>query len=313
MSRNIYKILLVVLLAALFVSAVPLIGPSGTGWLVGSRWASVLLSSVILCVSAASLTYINRKFFAVTSSVEVLPLLYLLTALAEPSSLCLSEFHIVALLLPWSLYHIIRFISYERPKPSYYFFGILLVSSASIPVPSIVWLIPLIMLSVVFMCPEKGIKIFLMTSAGAVLPYIYLMSFMFFANRTDFSGYWTIWWDSASASGISFAGASLTRMFFMISLAVAVAMASFAVFRVYDMSSGAQKRVLRLSLIFTLSLFALRLFFGSVWDGCSAPVMMMPVSFILLNYLERHRDRVSFTLPAVLAAAAVVYRISAFL
>ncbi len=313
MSRNIYRILLVVSLAALFVSAVPLMEPSGTGWFAGSRWVSVLLSSVILCVSAISLTYINRKFFSVTSSVEALPMLYFLTVSAEPSSLCLSGFHIAALLLPWSLYHIIRFISYERPKPSYYFYGILLVSIASVPVPSIAWLIPLIMLSVIFMCPEKSVKVFLMTSAGAVLPYVYLMSFMFFANRTDLSGYWTGWWESASSTGISFAGASLARMFFMISMVAAVTMASFAVFRVYDMSSGAEKRVLRFSLLFTVSLFALRLFFGSLWDGCSAPLVMMPVSFILMNYLEHHRNRVSFTLPAVLATAAAVYRISAFL
>lgn len=295
------------------MSAVPLVGFPESGWFPGPEWVSVLLSLIFLCFCAISLTYINRRLFAVTAGVESMPLLYFLTVSAEPSSICFSEFHIVALLLPWAVYHVVRYISYEHPKPSYYFYGVLLVSSTSILVPSIVWLIPLMMFPVLFMCTDRNIKIVLMTSAGAVLPYIYLMSFMFFADRTDFLEYWAGWWSSASAAGVSFAGASLVRIFFMVSVVAVVSAASVAVFRDYGTVSGPAKRVLKFTSSFVLSLFAVRFLFNASWDKCSAPVMMMPVSFILLNYLERRHGRSSFTLPAVLVLAEVVYRISEYL
>jgi len=313
MSRSIYRILTAVLLVAFFASAVPLVVLPRPGWVTCHRWLSVLLSLVVLCVCSVSLTYINRKFFSVSSTIESMPLLYLLLVSVEPSSLCFSEFHIAALLLIWAVYQTLRYISYERPKPCYYFYAVLMLSCSCLLVPSLVWLLPVSMSTVLLICPDRSVKVFLMTVGGAALPVIYLLSFMFFANMADISGFWTEWWYRASASGISFADASLVRLFYMASLTIVVSVASFSVFGVYDTAIGSRKKILCFTLISTLTLFAIRLFFGIGWVNSPAPVMMVPISLILLNYLVRPHGRTSFTLMAVLLITAAVYRISAFL
>lgn len=313
MWRNTFSILLLVMLAGFLASAVPLADMSVSWCPACPRWLSVLLSLTLSCVCAVSLTYINRKMFTVSSSVESMPVLYLLMVTVMPSSLSFSQFHIVALLFPWAVYQIVRYISYERPKPSYYFYGVLLVSCASVILPSIVWLLPLMMSAVMMMNIDRGFKVILMTVGGWVLPYVYVMSYLFFSGGADYSGYWALWWSDAAEVDVSFANASLPGLFFMTSMAAVVSAASVTVFRGYEMASGSVKRTMRFSLLVTVSLFVLRILFSRAWEAISAPLTMIPVSFILLNYMECRRNRISTTLLSVLMISAAVYRVSLFL
>lgn len=313
MSQSICRIILLTVIAGLLASAVPLVEPSD-GLLLPALpvWLSVSLSVMALGLASVSMTYINRKMFMVTSSVDSLPLVFLLLVLSEPSSICFSEYHLAVILLPWAVYQTVRYVTYERPKPAYYFYSILLLSCSSLFVPALVWLVPLCTLSVLLLCPGRRVKVLLMTLGAAALPYAYMLSFRYFFSDTDFAGYFSQWWCAASGIGISFRSVSLGGIFHFSVVSVLLLASFVTVLHRYASSSSSVRTMMSLSLVFAAALLALSVMFGCGWGSLSVPLVMMPVSFIMLDRMENISTGQSFTMLAVLMFSAVVYRLTVY-
>lgn len=150
-----------------------------TGWLAapdaGKLLTSGLPAMLAILVCAVPLYFIHQWMLSGSSMVTVL--FYVFLAAANPVSFTLSRFHGIAILLVCCLYCYLCF-SVLRPSLDYAAGFWLSFGIASLLLPSLLWLAPILLLSTIRKAADKGRYIFLMLT-GLLLPAAVWMALRF--------------------------------------------------------------------------------------------------------------------------------------
>lgn len=150
-----------------------------TGWLAapdaGKLLTSGLPAMLAILVCAVPLYFIHQWMLSGSSMVTVL--FYVFLAAANPVSFTLSRFHGIAILLVCCLYCYLCF-STLRPSLDYAAGLWLSFGIATLLLPSLLWLTPVLLLSSIRKAAEKGKYIILMLT-GLLLPAAVWMALRF--------------------------------------------------------------------------------------------------------------------------------------
>lgn len=110
--------------------------------LFGRNTLSAILSAVFLVLTALTLHTFNNRFSSGLNF--ILPLLYLILAVANPCAIWFSPFHIAALGLVWSLRYFVKFKA-ETGHPTDLFTAFFLLMITSCCYLPLIWLFPVLL------------------------------------------------------------------------------------------------------------------------------------------------------------------------
>ena len=166
-----------------------------TGWLAapctGTLLTSGLPAMLLILLCCVPLYFIHQWMLPGASMVSVL--FYVFLAGANPASFCLSPLHGVALLMAVCLYCYLCFTALN-PQLKYaagtwFSFGV-----AALLLPSLLWLVPVLVLTSVGKAPDKGKYVF-MVLLGLVLPAaIWLALRYLHDDPLSLSDFWAASW-----------------------------------------------------------------------------------------------------------------------
>lgn len=131
-------------------------------FLFGRNTFSAILAAISLLLTALTLHNFNNRFSSGLNF--ILPLLYLILALANPCAIWFSPFHIAALALVWVLRYFVKFKA-ETGHPTDLFASFFLLVIASCFYLPLIWLAPVLLLRG-FSYMEEKIRYLLTTLLG---------------------------------------------------------------------------------------------------------------------------------------------------
>lgn len=152
---------------------------------------SYVISFLFLIVILISMYYVNNKCFSFSSYSSLLPALYLLLVLSNPSTLLFSKYHILALLMIWSVYFIMIYITEKEEHKADLFLAVLLSSISALIFPPLVWIVAALFVITIMLRPSNFLNYSFIYLGAIVTPFIYLFAFDYFFSTVDFKGYFT--------------------------------------------------------------------------------------------------------------------------
>lgn len=169
-------LLMVLLTAALGVSYFFLPGaPDRTGALFSTPWLSALAAVLSLAAASVSMGLLNYRSFLFSADTRLLYLPFLIWILSIPGSMEFGLYHIALLLMLWSMFLALAYVSSERLRSEYAFGAVVLAGSASIMVPPLIYTEIFIVFYCLYVRKQEPVRYLLACLAGAALPWLYVL------------------------------------------------------------------------------------------------------------------------------------------
>ncbi len=279
----------------------------------GNVILSSLISIVAYTIIGFSISYVNLRCFSYSSRSVMLYGTYLMLALALPSSLVFSQYHLAAPLVIWAIMYMFKFVTYEKLKYSHLFISILYISTAAMLVPQlIVYLLLFLFFS--FGRREYGALKVLYTIAGAVMiPWIYLFTYLFLTDGPLMGEVMDIYFGEIAHIAPTISGLTISGVVYY-SVVLLIMIRSMLYFRaLYSQRNRAQRVSINLSLALSISSLVMMFLYFNPNEFMLAIPLFVPFAFSVFDYFKNGRKGeagIAFTLLFVLT---IFYRISSLL
>lgn len=258
--------------------------------IVSLPWLSGLSAMLVLAAVAVSMGLLNYSSFLFTSDVRRLYLPYLITVLSIPGVTSFGWFHIAALLTVWAMFFAAGYVTSEKVRMDYAFGAAVMSGSASIMVPSMVYVEIFIFLYCVCVRSQHYIRYLLAFWAGAALPWLYafVLGFVFPDSVSPADCVENLRQGMRLAFPTTDGLGTVAVVWYIFILVFAFRSAIFVLFNGRDRKK-AQKNAFGFSVALSL-IFLLTAIFC---QGLGTPLFMMvaavPVSFVTFDFLTNGR------------------------
>ena len=146
----------------------------------GLPWLSHVLALLCLVLVAFSLGYVNTNSYLFTSDSSMLYLPYLLSVLVLPGAVSLTVYHMSALLVLWGMFYAVRYLNAETLRFDLLFISVLTSGVAAMMVPQLLYVEIFLFLYCLVSRGQDLSRFLLSGLAAAALPWIYILSWMYF-------------------------------------------------------------------------------------------------------------------------------------
>lgn len=306
-------ILLAVAAIGMAVTGFLVPGGAGTeGLLPGIPWLSHVLALLSVALVAVSLDYVNSNCYLFSSDSKLLYLPYMLSVLSLPSSIVLTPYHVAALLMVWSMLFAVRYVNSERQRFDYAFVAILISGIATLLVPPLLFMQALIFLYCLFRRSQDPGRYVLTSLAAAVLPWIYVLSWMYVSPDTLSTGYLV---DFRQSLRLQLPGFSETGLSGLIvssfALLLIIRALVFVSLRKRERNK-AQKNAFGLSVALSVVAVLTLVFCGGSLSPMVVMVAAVPVSFAVFDLFTNGRRQEVNVWIVLLLLATVLSRVVDF-
>ncbi|NLX40847.1 MAG: hypothetical protein GXY75_02980 [Bacteroidales bacterium] len=276
----------------------------------GATTLSYILSVVFLIITAVSIYSFNMMY--TTGINYLLPVLYVFLVVYNPRVIFFSPFHIVALLLLWSLVFSARY----RNSVQYLsnnFVSFFLFSTASVFFPPLVWLFPLIIL-VNLRASEEKFKYIFTSLLGVFTPMVMVGAICYiFGGNKLLNGLTVSFWGSMSAFGrhsFDFSAVEIATALFLISFAL---IATFYVLRNLNRYKIIHSNTCIRIIFFAILILLICAVFVTDNRDPYGVMLYVPVSLILFEYLSSPKNnKGAMIFYIVVSGLAIISRIIVF-
>jgi len=242
----------------------------------------------------------------------LLPVLYVFLVVYNPRVIFFSPFHIVALLLLWSLVFSARY----RNSVQYLsnnFVSFFLFSTASVFFPPLVWLFPLIIL-VNLRASEEKFKYIFTSLLGVFTPMVMVGAICYiFGGNKLLNGLTVSFWGSMSAFGrhsFDFSAVEIATALFLISFAL---IATFYVLRNLNRYKIIHSNTCIRIIFFAILILLICAVFVTDNRDPYGVMLYVPVSLILFEYLSSPKNnKGAMIFYIVVSGLAIISRIIVF-
>jgi hypothetical protein len=253
----------------------------------GATTLSYILSVVFLIITAVSIYSFNMMY--TTGINYLLPVLYVFLVVYNPRVIFFSPFHIVALLLLWSLVFFARY----RNSVQYLsnnFVSFFLFSTASVFFPPLVWLFPLIIL-VNLRASEEKFKYIFTSLLGVFTPMVMAGAICYiFGGNELLNGLVASFWGLISTLGgytLDFSAVEIVAALFLISFAL---IATFYVLRNLNRYKIIHSNTCIRIIFFAILISLICAVFVTDNRDPYGVMLYVPVSLILFEYLSSPKN-----------------------
>lgn len=308
MNRNIsgffFPVFLLLFVAACYASV--WISPAAAA---GGTFATGLGACLVIVACCLLLFLVYRPVLPGASGIA--PVVYAVLAAAHPAALYFSPFHIAVLLMALCLYCYLLFNTI-RPSHEMLFLMWAAFSAAGIFVPSLFWLLPVLLFSSLEKAPGKGR--FLATAVWALaLPLLVWTGIRFLVWDTPPTAFLPGIWDGMTTLHLpTFNLPAVTVVRITLTAAITLAAILRIVSRMSVFRTAEYQACWRLILM-TLCLTALSVLFLSDAATPAGMLVMLPVAPLLGRYFQPDlRRKLTRLMLIILALLLVAERISLF-
>lgn len=280
----------------------------------GGIFLTMIPALACIILTALSLFYISSNSFWISSDSTMLTAGYLLLAFSCSSAISFSDYHLVALLLAWSVFFGVKYVSSEKNILGYFFVSNLILAVCTLIIPRMVWLLPISFLMAYHKRSNSFLKNFLSFLAAIALPLIYLFSFRYLFSNLDMTAFFRDYRNLLSDVNFSFGREDLVQLFFD---AVLILLFLRSALHAIVGQSGKKHSSLVLqgySLVYS-SCIMLIVFLYAQNTGTALRVMVyVPFSILIFGFLsDRKAKKESRAFLLLLIVISVVLRVSEFL
>lgn len=276
------------------------------------NFLSVTLSLVFFGLISFSLYYISNIWFEALFKPSFIPLLYLVLVLSNPYALIFSKFHVVALLIIWGLFFNIKYLLEEQKKISSLFLSILFLSSASLLIPQIFWLLLLLFITDIW-STKIGVFRYFATFIGAlIIPALYYVPAKIFIYKETFSNIVSKFSNSLFKFSLPQV-AEYTYFFLLFIIGLLVIISVISLFRESKYLKLTHTRALKRVAEYGAVLILL-FFFYNISTNLYQLLIYVPLSLLFVFYFTHYKNKpIAKTLLVLLLSAIILFRIDAFI
>jgi hypothetical protein len=281
----------------------------------GDNLISSAIALIFLTAIAVSLYYINDSFFLMANESRILPLIYLILALSNPSAVFFSKYHIMAFLLLWAFYFNVRYTVEEEKKINSLFLAFLLFSTASLFFPVLIWIPVVLFFTDIIYSKEYFFKYLIVFVAAMAIPYIYFFSIRYIFFDAQVAEFFSVYGKIVSDFNIDFSNSYKISYLFMLGVIAVVSLRSlFFILKRRSSYNVASARAFNQGVIFLSILLLLGLLYSSSMHSLYQLVVYIPISLMIFAFIN-HKDSKShakaFIILMILSIA--ICRISYFI
>lgn len=296
---------MMVLVILFLVLSAPLMSSLWERSLTGWEYISSLLSVVSLVILSISLSYVNSSCFHFSKDSSLLYGLYLAVILLNPESLHFSHYHAAALILPWSIYYLVGYISSEKPDPGSLFLSLMFLSTVALLVPQLVFFIPVYLYFSLSWGDLPFSKYLLTAAASLSLPWFILLSVLWIWAPASLEETLSGWWHSVAS--FTFHWERLSAFFLPVALFVVRSLVF--VLKELDSRNRVQRHSIFISVWLSVAGILLMLCYTSVDLRDLGMLLMIPAIFPLFDYFTNGRKKETGAAFYLLLLSVVCYRI----
>lgn len=304
------------MLLALFLAVTSffVMSQGGTSLILGgiNDELSHILSIIILTVIAISLSYVNSNCFLFTSDSGLLWGSYLAIAFMTSGISYFTEYHIGALLLLWSIYFIIKFLTEENYKPSLLFYSILGISVTSSMIPPMIFLLPVFFIFSFSRGNGSWLKTLLTIIGGVLLPVLYIHCDCFIRDAGTFTDYFNWYLASLSLSSFGFGRQPIIYAIYVFMIAILGIRSVISVIMTYGSKNRVQKVSSVVSLSMTFAMTVIYILYFSVASRLLGIILLVPLSFSIYDFyynVGKKEGRTFLTIFIAISAALRIYEL----
>lgn len=291
--------------------AVAAVGVIASFFITESTILSHAAALACIILISLSLYYINNNCFLVSPNSSLLPSIFLLMVFANPSSIAFSRYHIVGLIMIWSVFFGVKYLSDEKEKIGMLFFSVLLASISAIVLPPMAWVFAALFVINFFLRPVGFVKYLLTCVSAAILPFIYIFSYRYMFSQMDLVPYFQNYWNTISDVEFSFAGMDIIRIFcYLMIVAMFFRSLSFAAFTITNKKRESKKLILY-SYLYTVIITFLIVMYHEPGRSSSVILLSLPFSILFFDFLTNNgRKNESSAFLLLLIVVSVLYWLS---
>lgn len=277
-----------------------------------SDLVSILLALIMVTLTSLSIYLTANKIMLDKGSLVIVPISYAFLISFSPYSIYFNEFHIVAFLVTWAIFHVIKFRMDERNLEPL-FLSIFFISVASMLWTPIIWLIVMLFLINIFTDINK-LRYILIVASGIIAPYIVLNSLIYlFGDINDVIAIWDSF-KEAITNNYHFGIKSSVEC--MIYLGVTILISLIGIVRISQNITRfkiiTERAYIRIILVFIATLVLAIIYSDNIPNGTEV-ILYVPATFILIELLSSNiKQRFAYILYALLFTSLIVSHFTIF-
>ena len=273
---------------------------------------SVILALLMVTATALSIYLTANKIMLDKGSLIIVPICYAFLVSFSPYAIYFNEFHIVALLVTWSIFHVIKFRMNERDLEPL-FLSIFFISVASMLWTPIIWVIVIIFLINIFTDLSK-MRYLLIVFSGVIAPYIILNALIYlFGDYSDVEQLWVSFREALSNNQMIVAKPSIERILY---ISTTLLVTFIGIVRISQNITRfkiiTERAYIRIILIFIANLTLSIIYSNTIPNGTEI-ILYVPATYIMIELFSSNINRrFAYILYTLLFATLIVSHFTIF-